>query len=164
MKFPITHFGFYFSLLWALCGNIEENCGLIVRAQLFFKCFHDNLEMRQMMSGLNVMDNTYLINFFFFLKINGTIAYSDFFYNYDEMQTNEQLNQMTSWPKIFVFYLIALCSFFVPIWFNRKIKDNFIKFKIHKTTNFQRLMYCLLGMTSYYYHFIWMEIQLAVTS
>ncbi len=31
LKFEITHFGFWLGLLWWLLGNIEEQCGIIVR-------------------------------------------------------------------------------------------------------------------------------------
>ena len=44
------------------------------------------------MSGLNVIDASFVISFFFFIMTGGTIAYGDFFYDYDTGSIIQEVN------------------------------------------------------------------------
>ena len=74
-----------------------------------------------MMSGVNVMDSTFVITFFTFLKIGGTLCYGDFFYNYGDHSILGVVLDKVTWTKIFIFYLISVISLAVPVMFNIKI-------------------------------------------
>lgn len=82
------------------------------------------------MSGLNVMDSSYVISFFFYTMIGGTIAYGDFFYDYKNGGLFHSITSRVSFAKFVIFFTIAICSFTVPCKFNQKINDNFVKFKV----------------------------------
>jgi len=81
-----------------------------------------------MMSGLNIMDNTFLISWFWLLSIDGTIAYGDFLFDYDKMKIRSSTQHLLPTTKKIIFYLISLACFFVPVYFNKKIKDFLPKF------------------------------------
>ena len=67
---------------------------------------------------------------------NGTLCYGDFFYDYEKGKILDEVAIRISIPKAIIFLTIAICSFGLPCAFNYKIKDNFVKFRIHETTSF----------------------------
>jgi hypothetical protein len=82
------------------------------------------------------MDSSYVISFFFYTGIGGTLAYGDFFYDYDNGGILHAVSSRVSLAKFIIFFIIAIISFAVPCKFNNKIHDNFVKYLIHDTTKF----------------------------